>query len=125
MRVWQSQRTTPPNWIFPVVWNALYALMGVSLWLLWDRSPESNGRQNALAFFWIQLLLNAAWSPMFFGAHQLLLALIIILLMIVAVGATIAASWQVSRVAALLLVPYLAWISYATWLNAGVWFLNR
>jgi translocator protein len=99
---------TPPNWIFPVVWNALYALMGVSLWLLWDRSPESNDRRNALAFFWIQLLLNAAWSPMFFGAHQLLLALIIILLMIVAVGATIAASWQVNRVAALLLVPYLA-----------------
>jgi translocator protein len=116
---------TPPNWIFPVVWNALYALMGISLWVLWDRSPESTDRRNALAFFGIQLLLNAAWSPMFFGAHQLLLALVIILLLIAAVCVTIAASWQVNRVASLLLVPYLLWISYATWLNAGVWYLNR
>jgi tryptophan-rich sensory protein len=116
---------TPPGWVFPIAWNTLYTLMGISLWLLWDRAPASGARTTAITFFFIQLALNAAWSPVFFMQHQIAAALVIIGLMDFAVLATIVATWPAKRTAALLLVPYLAWICYATWLNAGIWALNR
>jgi benzodiazapine receptor len=115
---------TPPNWAFPVVWNILYAMMGVSLWLLWDRGHAGRARNTAIVLFLVQLALNAAWSPVFFALHQTRAALAIIILMAIAIAATIAAAWPVQRLAAWLLVPYLAWVLYATSLNIGIVALN-
>lgn len=116
---------TPPNWAFPVVWNILYVAMATSLWLLWDRTTASASRTAAICLFLGQLALNATWSPVFFQLHNVFGALLVIIGMDLAVLATIVAAWPVNRAAALLLLPYLAWISYATWLNAGTWILNR
>jgi translocator protein len=110
---------TPPNWAFPVVWNILYLMMAVSIWLMWDRPGEA-GSGVPIALFLVQLALNAAWSPVFFAGHHARVALAIIVALGIAIAATIAGAWRVQRTAALLLVPYLAWVIYATSLNAGV-----
>lgn len=115
---------TPPDWAFPLVWNVLYAMMGVSLWLLWDRAGDASGRRPAITLFLVQLALNAAWSPVFFALHQTRAALAIAVALAVAVAATILAAWHTHRVAAWLLVPYLAWVLYASALNAGIVALN-
>jgi tryptophan-rich sensory protein len=111
---------TPPNCIFPLVWSVLYAMMGVSLWLLWDRSADTPRRRTVITLFFVQLVLNAAWSPVFFGLHHARAALVIIVLLAAAIAATILAAWHTQRMAAWLLVPYLAWVVYATTLNAGI-----
>jgi len=113
---------TPPNWAFPVVWNALYVLMGVSLWLLWR---SSNGEARlAIGLFFIQLTLNAAWSPVFFGLHEIRWSVAIIVALALAIAATIAFAWDVNRAAAWLLVPYLVWVIYAASLNSAIALLN-
>jgi tryptophan-rich sensory protein len=115
---------TPPNWVFPLVWSVLYVMMGVSLWLLWDRAADTATRQTAIALFFLQLVLNAAWSPVFFGLHHTRVALVITVLLAAAIAATMVAAWRTQRMAAWLLVPYLAWVVYATTLNAGIVALN-
>jgi benzodiazapine receptor len=115
---------TPPNWVFPVVWNILYLMMGTSLWFLWQADPQRHERRRAITLFLIQLALNAAWSLVFFKLHQTKTALAIILLLAIAVAATIITSWRVDRRTAALLVPYLVWIGYAVTLNAGIVVLN-
>ncbi|HEX5958691.1 MAG TPA: TspO/MBR family protein [Hyphomicrobiaceae bacterium] len=115
---------TPPNWLFPLVWSVLYPAMAVTLWLLWDRAADTARRRAAITLFLLQLMLNAAWSPVFFGLHHPRAALIIIVLLAAAVAATIAAAWRAQRMAASLLGPYLAWVVYATTLNAGIVALN-
>lgn len=116
---------TPPNAVFPVVWNILYALMGVSLFLLWDRTPAGRQRSRAVMLFLVQLALNWAWSPTFFTLHWVWAALAIIVAMALAIVLTMRAAWPVNRWAALLLLPYLAWVLYASTLNAGIGVLNR
>jgi len=115
---------TPPNWVFPVVWNILYGLMALSLWLLWDKTAPSPERKRAITLFLAQLVLNALWSPVFFAWHYVWAALAIIVAMIVLVVLTIRTAWPINRWAALLLVPYLLWISYASTLNAGIGIMN-
>jgi tryptophan-rich sensory protein len=115
---------TPPNWVFPLVWSVLYVMMGVSLWLLWDRAADTGRRRTAITLFLLQLALNAAWSPVFFGLHHTRAALVIIVLLAAAIAATILAAWRTQRVAAWLLAPYLAWVVYAATLNAGIVTLN-
>ena len=115
---------TPPNWAFPLVWTILYTMMGVSLWLLWDRGISASATRTSIILFIVQLMLNAAWSPVFFALHQTRVALAIIVLMAIAIAATIVAAWRTQRVAATLLIPYLAWVLYATSLNAGIVALN-
>lgn len=102
------------------MWTALYAMMGVSAWLVWRRG---NAR-GALALWLLQLSFNAAWTPVFFGLHWMGVALIIIIAMWLAILATILAFRRHSRAAAMLLVPYLLWVSFATVLNATLWHLN-
>lgn len=114
---------TPPPVVFPIVWTTLYILMAISLWRLW-MAPESGERRNALAAFFIQLALNAAWSPVFFGLHATRAALAIIVALLIAIPATIILSLRVDRTAAWLLLPYLLWICYATTLNAGIVAMN-
>jgi translocator protein len=115
---------TPPNWAFPLVWNILYTMMGFSLWLLWDRGGQVAATRTAIILFVVQLMLNAAWSPVFFALHQTQAALAIIVLMAIAIAASIVSAWRSQRVAAWLLIPYLAWVLYATSLNAGIVALN-
>ena len=117
---------TPPNWVFPVAWNILYAFMAISIWRLWERARQSTPRASrAIVLFLVQLALNAAWSPMFFGLHAIRTGLAIIVALAIVLTATIISAHRVDRLAAWLLVPYLAWILYAASLNAGIAALNR
>lgn len=115
---------TPPRYLFPIAWVVLYALVALSLWRLWDRTIPSPARREALVFFFVQLVLNAAWVPVFFGWHNLPIALAIIIALVVTITGTIFTSARVDRPAAWLLVPYLAWVAYATTLNAGIVAMN-
>lgn len=115
---------TPPPFVFPIAWTTLYILMAVSLWRLWDRALPSPGRTSAIIWFLIQLALNAAWSPVFFGWHGIKGALVIIVALLVAIAMTIVAALRVDRPAAWLLAPYLAWVAYAATLNAGIVAMN-
>lgn len=110
----------PPNWIFGPVWTALYLMMGVSAWLVWQQLNA----KPALGLFLLQLALNAAWTPVFFGLKQPGAALIIILAMWCAIAGTIASFWPRSRAAAYMLLPYLAWVTFASALNFKIWQLN-
>ncbi|MBR1222966.1 tryptophan-rich sensory protein [Bradyrhizobium sp. U87765 SZCCT0131] len=115
---------TPPRYLFPIAWAVLYVMMALSLWRLWDRTIPSPARREALIFFFVQLALNALWSPVFFGWHNLHAALAIIIALVVTIIGTIFTSARVDRAAAWLLLPYLVWVSYATALNAGIVAMN-
>jgi tryptophan-rich sensory protein len=107
-----------------VVWTALYIMMAVALWRLWEKAAPSPARIRAIALFLVQLVLNAAWSPLFFGAHAVRAALIEIVVLAIAIALTIIASARVDRIAAWLLAPYLAWVAYAATLNGGIVWMN-
>jgi len=112
---------TPPAWVFPPVWSVLYLTIAVAGWLVWSL-PHA----RALRAMWIvQLVLNGAWSWLFFGLHMTVYALLDLLLLVASVAALVVASWSRCRAVGIVLLPYLAWIAYAATLNAGVWWLNR
>lgn len=113
----------PPAWVFGPAWTLLYALMGVAAWRVLRRR-EAPGARRALGLFAAQLALNAAWSPVFFGAHAIGAALAILVALDVLVAATVVAFRRVDRTAAVLLLPYLAWVLFATTLNAAILRLN-
>lgn len=115
---------TPPNWVFGPVWTTLYTLMGVSAWLVWERRDRP-GAKETLALYGTQLGLNAAWSGLFFTAKSPELGLAGIVPLWSTIGAYTISAWRVSKGASLLFVPYWGWVSYATYLNAGIWKLNR
>ena len=113
---------TPPGWVFAPVWTTLYLLMGTAAWLVWRRGgPAAPG---ALRFWGWQLLANAAWSPVFFVLHSPAAALAIILLLLGLIVLTLREFMRIQPWAGALLLPYLAWVCYATYLNAGFWWLN-
>lgn len=116
---------TPPDWLFAPVWTLLYALMGVAAWLVWQQGPQKRRVFVAMILFFIQLALNAWWSFIFFDQHSAGGALIDIVLLWVAILATIIAFARVSKAAAWLLLPYLAWVSFAAYLNWSIWLLNK
>jgi benzodiazapine receptor len=111
----------PPAWVFGPVWTALYALMGIAAWLVW-RLPGSKGL--ALSLFFFQLAANALWSWLFFAWHRGALAAADVLVLLALIVATVAAFWRSSRLAALLLLPYLSWVSLASVLTWAVWKSN-
>jgi translocator protein len=113
----------PPDWAFPVVWTLLYVLIGLALAFVVG-ARGADGRGIAIALFAGQLVLNLAWSPTFFAAHKVGAAFAILLLMIVLTVATVAAFARVRKQAALLMLPYLAWICFAAWLNHAIETLN-
>ncbi len=110
----------PPGWIFGPVWTVLYVLIAVAGW----RSFERNRRGWPMRLWWAQLALNFAWSPVFFTAHRIRLALLVILLMLAAILGFIVMAWRQDRVAAWLFVPYAAWVAFASVLNAAIFALN-
>lgn len=116
----------PPGWLFGPVWGVLYLLMACAIWLVNTQLRAARKtRVRARQAFFAQLLLNALWTPVFFGAHQLALALGVIVLLDALVVLTIRRFARIERRAAWLLVPYLAWLAFATLLNASLWWLNR
>jgi tryptophan-rich sensory protein len=115
---------TPPNEIFGPVWTVLYALMAVAGWLAWRADAIEPDRRAALIAFGVQLVLNVAWSFAFFGMQSPLAGLGVIVLLLAAILWTIATFRLVSKLAAALMLPYLAWVAFATALNAGIYVLN-
>ena len=113
----------PPNWIFGPVWTILYVLMGVALYLVWT-SQSKRGKRRAFALFGIQLFLNTAWSIVFFGLHMPWTAVGIIALLLIFIIMTMIEFRHFSRIAMYLLVPYLAWVSFASLLNISIAVLN-
>lgn len=115
---------TPPDWLFPLAWTVLYVLMAIAVWLVWRRPADTSWRDRAIGLWWLQLGLNLAWSFLFFGQRAPLLGLIDVLLLWLAILATIAVFNRVERVAAWLMAPYLLWVSYATAVNAAIVGMN-
>jgi len=116
---------TPPDWAFGVVWPILYVMMGISAFLIWNRGIGRKQVKVALALFAFQLLLNGLWTPIFFGLHMLFLALVEILLLWAALLITILYFRKISKSAAILLLPYLLWLTFAVILNAAFYLLNK
>ncbi|MBB5867349.1 tryptophan-rich sensory protein [Allocatelliglobosispora scoriae] len=116
----QQPGWAPPSWIFGPVWTALYAMIAVSGWLVWRKS----GIGPAIAVFAAQLVLNAIWTPLFFGGDLFGLAFVDIVALWILIGVTIIMFWRISKPATWLLVPYWMWVTFASALNFAVWQLN-
>jgi len=114
----------PPNAIFGPVWTVLYVFMGVAAWLVW-RKVSFSGASAALILFIVQLALNALWSYLFFGQHRPGLAFIDIIALWAAILVVAALFWRVDRRAGGLMVPYVVWVTFASYLNFVLWRLNR
>jgi translocator protein len=114
----------PPSWVFGPVWTVLYILMGVSLFLVWSRGVRAGKEWVAIGVFVFQLVLNFFWSIAFFGAQNPALALINILLLWFSILITMILFYRLSKTAVYLLVPYLFWVTFATYLNYSIWLLN-
>ncbi|XVJ61055.1 MAG: tryptophan-rich sensory protein [Tepidisphaera sp.] len=113
----------PPSWLFGPVWTLLYAMMSVAAWLVWKRGGwKVQGR--ALGVFCVQWLFNALWTPLFFGAHLPGWAFLDIVLLWLSLAATVVLFWRVDRLAGALLIPYLAWVTFAAALNLTIWRMN-
>ncbi len=114
----------PPSWIFGPVWTTLYVMMGVAAWLVWRSNPRFSAIRLAMILFFVQLALNCLWSFLFFGGRSPGLALVDIAALFVVLGLTVTAFFPHSKPAGFLLLPYLAWVGFATALNASMWWLN-
>ncbi len=115
---------SPPSWLFPVVWTVLYAVMGFSAYLIYRDEDSGSDRSRALGFYVIQLAVNFSWSIIFFRFRIFPLAAFVALLLAVLVAGMILAFRKVNRIAAYINIPYLLWMTFATYLAFGVWFLN-
>lgn len=113
----------PPNWIFGPVWTTLYIFMGIAAFIVWRERHSANTR-TALSVFFVQLVLNALWSIIFFGMQSPALAFAELCVLWSAIIATIILFRRISRTAAVLLVPYLLWVTFAGYLNYSIWMLN-
>ena len=114
----------PPNYIFGPVWTVLYTMMGISLYFVWVKGYKNEQVKRAVNIFFIHLVVNTLWSIVFFGLHQLGLAMLIILILLGMILYLIKIFWPIDRGASYLLVPYLLWVSFATILNLAIWRLN-
>lgn len=116
----------PPNWIFAPVWTSLYIMMGIAAGLIWNQiTTHKEAVTKALQFFVIQLVLNALWSYLFFGLHNLMLATIEVVLLWLMIFETYTQFVKINKTASNLMLPYLAWVSFASVLTASIWWLNR
>lgn len=115
---------TPPDWVFPVAWTILYLMIAIAGWMVWQgRNQRPRGRR-VVVLWGSQLVLNAAWSWLFFGLHLTGLALVEILLLWLVILLLVINSYGVRPLASWLLAPYLLWVGFAAWLNFGIWRLN-
>jgi benzodiazapine receptor len=114
----------PPNWVFFPVWTTLYTLMGIAAFLVWRKGLDQRRVRVALGLFGIQLILNLAWTVIFFGLFSLFGAVIAIVFLWIAILVNIVTFWRISKPAGALLIPYIMWVSFAGILNVSVWMLN-
>ncbi|MEJ7626184.1 MAG: TspO/MBR family protein [Ferruginibacter sp.] len=114
----------PPSYLFGPVWTALYILMGISMFLIWN-TPKTELRQKALVIFGVQLFFNFWWSILFFSFHTIFLSVVDILLMWFLIIYMISLFKKIKPIAAYLQIPYLLWVTFATVLNISIWYLNR
>jgi translocator protein len=128
MNTWYQELTrphlTPPNWVFGPAWTILYIMIAISIIVYY----QASGKQHVLLttlILAVHLLANFSWTPLFFGAQNPLLALLDIIVLDVTLVVLIFLFWKASTLAAVLLIPYLCWVSFATYLNAGFYWLNR
>ena len=116
---------TPPGWVFPVAWTLLYAMMGLAASLVWSaRSGSSSARNSALVAFAVQLALNLAWTPIFFGAELLGPAVVATIALLIAAAVAAWLMGRVDRRAAWLMIPYLVWVCFALYLTVWIWSAN-
>ena len=115
---------SPPNWIFGPTWTILYTLMGIAMYLIWEKGIQKKSVKEAIWIFGLQLLLNFFWSVIFFGLKQPLLAFGEILFLWLAIGVTMTKFYKLSKTAAYLLFPYILWVSFAAVLNLKIVLLN-
>ena len=110
----------PPNWLFGPVWTLLYVLIAVAGWRMWQRDRSG----SMMRIWWLQLALNFLWSPVFFGAEQPGLALVVILALLATILAFTVLAWNRDRASARMFMPYVGWVGFASLLNASIWWLN-
>jgi tryptophan-rich sensory protein len=115
---------TPPNWVFGPIWSTLYILMGIALFMVWKQGLERDDVKFAILIFAVQLVLNTLWSLVFFGMHAIFGGFILILILWIAIFANIIVFYIITKPAGLLLIPYLLWVSIASYLNYSVYLLN-
>jgi benzodiazapine receptor len=114
----------PPGWIFAPVWTVLYIMMGISAYLIWQKGVPKRKVKIALIFFTVQLLLNAIWTPLFFGLNSPFAAFVDIIFLWLAILTTIVLFYKLSRAAAFLLIPYILWVTFAAVLNFSIMVMN-
>jgi len=115
---------SPPGFYIGLIWIVLFTLMGVSLFLIWSETPGNPATRIALYFFAVQLIVNVLWSVAFFGMRSPISGLVVIAFLWVLILITIIKFWPINRTAALLLIPYIVWVSIAAYLNFSLWRLN-
>jgi tryptophan-rich sensory protein len=115
---------SPPNWLFAPVWITLFLLMGISLYLVWEKGLKKRRAKIAVSIFAVQLILNSLWSLLFFGLQSPFLALAEIIILWISIALTIYCFHKISRKAAYILLPYIVWVTIATFLNYYIWVLN-
>lgn len=116
----QKPAFNPPNWVFAPVWSTLYVLIAIAGWRQWER----DSRSVPMALWWLQLILNFAWTPIFFSLHAIGAALLVIVGLLAVILIFVATSWRRDRAAAMLFLPYAAWVAFAAVLNAAIYQLN-
>jgi benzodiazapine receptor len=117
----KKPKYTPPNQVFGPVWTTLYILMGISIFFIWRKGLSDNDVLIAFALFWVQLVFNALWSIIFFGMKSKDGGVFVIILLWLLILATIITSFKVSVWSGVLLIPYVIWVSIASYLNIGIW----
>ena len=126
--IWYGQLAkpafNPPDWMFGPVWTVLYLLMAIAAWRVWCRRGRTHGAGLALGAWAVQLALNLCWSFLFFGARMIGAALAEIVVLLAAILVTTGLFWRIDRLGGALLIPYAAWVAFATVLNAALWWLN-
>lgn len=120
----QKPSLNPPNWLFAPVWTLLFLLMGISFYLIWDKGLKNKKVRISIFIFGVQLILNILWSFLFFGLKSPFPAFIEIIILWFAILASIVSFYKISKVAGLLLLPYIFWVSFAAILNFFIWQLN-
>lgn len=115
---------SPPGYLFPIVWTILYILMGIASWLVYTSGKDTEEVNNALFVYGVQLVVNFFWSIFFFRLEWYLFSFFWLILLWVLILYTLVLFWKVSRPAGLLMIPYLLWVTYAGYLNLGIYLLN-
>ena len=115
---------TPPNWVFAPVWTTLFFLMAVALYIIWSGRNKKKTRRQAVRLFFAQLMANVVWSGLFFGLHDIGLAFLEIIFLLLLITYCLLAFYRLNKTAGWLLLPYLLWVSFATVLNMSLWLAN-